>query len=142
MIGGLLKRKKLFEEALTHYYSAYEVFNDDLYAIVNLGAISAVLRREADAKRYYAELAKLCRAKMANGPSDHWNHLCLGEAFVYSGDALSAGNEYKSAVKLGAPVGDLRSAVEQLEFFLANNVQVTVAQEVLASILRPVVQNS
>jgi hypothetical protein len=24
MIGGLLKRKKLFEDALTHYYSAYE----------------------------------------------------------------------------------------------------------------------
>jgi Flp pilus assembly protein TadD len=142
MIGGLLKRKRLFEEALAHYQQAYELFNDDIYAIVNLGAINAILGHKVDADHFYSELLRLCKAKIDNGSADHWTYLCLGESQVHAGDHVLATRAYGNALRVGAPIEDVRSASEQLELLIEFNVQSDVAKEVLNSILGPVVGNS
>jgi Flp pilus assembly protein TadD len=142
MIGGLLKRRRLFDEALTHYQQAFELFNDDMYAIVNLGAISAILGQKADAEHYYNELARLCKAKIENGSADHWTYLCLGEAYVHAGNQELASKAYSGALRAGAPIEDVRSASEQLELLIEFNVQSLVAKEILNSALKPLVGNS
>jgi Flp pilus assembly protein TadD len=43
MLGGLLKRKGNYIQALVHYRRANELEPENLYPIVNLGGISAVL---------------------------------------------------------------------------------------------------
>src|SRR5205085_2077820 len=60
MYGGLLKRRRAFEDAWQHYLRAHDLNPEDLYPLVNLGAISAALGRLQDAAMWYAKVRSVC----------------------------------------------------------------------------------
>ncbi len=137
MIGGMLKRQGEYEKAIEHYLRAYSLVNDDLYSLVNLGAVSILLNRKGDAERYYGNVLELCDNKIAKGTADYWTHLCRGEAAVALGKKRFSIQAYKDAVNLKPPVEDVRSASEQLEFFIEVEHHKALAFEVLNSLLYP-----
>jgi hypothetical protein len=59
--------------------------------------------------------------------ADYWTYLCLGESAVVLGKEEEAVKAYLDASKMGPPSEDLRSAIEQLEFLMKNNVGTKIA---------------
>lgn len=137
MIGGLLKRKKEYTQALEHYLKAQELIRDDLYSLVNLGAISAILGRNQDSEKYYKELLIVCERQISGASADYWTHLCRGEAAVALGDKDLAERAYKDALNFEPPIEDIRSASDQLKIFLESGIQPSIASDILSSVFHP-----
>jgi tetratricopeptide (TPR) repeat protein len=144
MIGGMLKRQGKYEEAMEHYFQSYSLaanrphtINEILYPLMNLGAMSALFRRHEDTARYYQESLALCDAEIAQERADHWTYLCRGESSVAIGDKALSLQSYSDALDLKPPIEDVRSASEQLEFFVKIEYQKALAQEILDIILKP-----
>jgi Flp pilus assembly protein TadD len=131
MLGGLLKRKEAYSEALLHYRRAYELEPENLYALVNLGGIFAALEDTAEARHWYEVLRTRCDQVIVRGNIDHWVYLCMGEAAVALGEIDRAMLAYRQAIALKPPVEDLRSASEQLEFLAKINFAGEAARGVL-----------
>ncbi len=147
MIGGMLKRQEKYEEALQHYRSSYSLAfdrphspNEVLYPLVNLGVMSAFFKRNEEAGEYYQEALKLCDAAIDQSQADHWTHFCRGESAVALGKRDVAFQAYKAALALNPPVGDVRSAAEQLEFFVKIEYQTNLALEILMARLDPLLK--
>jgi tetratricopeptide (TPR) repeat protein len=134
MLGGLLKRKEDYLQALTHYRRAHELEADNLYPLVNLGGISSALGNTTESVEWYRTLRGHCDRLIGQGKADYWTYLCLGEAAVALGDEDGALAAYRKAMALGPPVEDLRSATEQLEFLKKNDVEAKIAGRVLKSL--------
>jgi tetratricopeptide (TPR) repeat protein len=134
MLGGLLKRKDNYIQALVHYRRANELEPENLYPIVNLGGISAVLGDMDAAIRWYGLLRDQCNKLIVSHKADYWTYLCLGESSVVLGKEEEAVKAYLEASKMDPPSEDLRSAIEQLEFLLKNNVGAEIAGGVLTSL--------
>jgi tetratricopeptide (TPR) repeat protein len=131
MIGGMYKRQKEYQKALEQYREANADVPDDLYTLVNLGAVSAILNLEEDARRHYDDVIRVCQSKMAAGTADHWTHICRGEASVYLGDETNAIKAYQVVVDSKPPVEDMRSAFEQLEYFTKHPSIESLAQKII-----------
>ena len=134
MLGGLLKRKEDYRQALVHYRRANELEPESLYTIVNLGGISAVLGNMGEAIRWYGLLRARCNDLLISRKTDYWTYLCLGESAVVLGNKGEALKAYREAARMGPPSEDLRSAIEQLEFLLKNNIGVEIAGRVLEAL--------
>lgn len=127
MLGGLLKRREDYANAHTEYVRAHELDPRSLYPLVNLGCISAAMGDRAEARAWYERLRTECSNLIKNKSADYWTYLCLGEAAVALGDAPAATLAYEQARRMGVPTEDLRSAVEQLSFFVKWNFQAETA---------------
>jgi hypothetical protein len=64
---------------MEHYCKAHSLVRDDLYLLVNLGAISVILNLPEDARKYYRDVLNLCEQKIVDGTADYWTYLCQGE---------------------------------------------------------------
>jgi tetratricopeptide (TPR) repeat protein len=137
MIGGMLKRQGEYEKAMEHYCKAHSLVRDDLYHLVNLGAISALLNLPEDAKKYYRDVLNLCERKIVNRTADYWTYLCQGEAAVAFGDEVLSKQAYKDALELKPPIEDVRSSSEQLEFFVSLGYQSVLAVEIQDTLMKP-----
>jgi Flp pilus assembly protein TadD len=131
MFGGLLKRRGAYRDALHHYSRAHELEPDNLYPLVNLGAIAAALGQESDALRWYGEVLIRCDQLETSGAEDYWTHLCRAEGLAAIGRGADAGQSLLAAVSAGAPVEDLRSETEQLVFFVDINFAASAARTAL-----------
>ena len=118
MYGGLLKRRRAFDEALKHYRRAYELDPENLYPLVNLGAICAALGMLEDARNWYERVRCRCNQLIERLEADYWTYLCKAEALVAAGDGVAGREALLQAERIGAPVEDIRSETEQLEFFI------------------------
>jgi tetratricopeptide (TPR) repeat protein len=127
MVGGMLKRLGQYDAAYEHYKKANDLMPRNLYALVNLGTISALLQDAEGATAFYRDVIRLTNDVTAR--VDHWDLLCRGEAAVFLGDSALAESAYRDALKCGPPVDDIRSASEQLHFFSTNGIQVAAASE-------------
>lgn len=134
MLGGLLKRKEDYWQALAHYRRAHELEAENLYALVNMGGISAAVGNLSEALHWYKILRGRCNQLIGRGKTGYWTYLCLGEAAVALGDKDGALAAYREAIALALPVEDLRSATEQLEFLLKNHVEAETAGSVLRTL--------
>jgi tetratricopeptide (TPR) repeat protein len=134
MYGGLLKRRHAFEDAQRHYQRAYDLDPENLYPLVNLGAISAALGRVQEAATWYAKVRSVCDQLISDDEADYWTHLCSAEAFVATGNGEEAGKALLLAVQAGAPVEDLRSETEQLEFFISIGFGTLAAKAALQTV--------
>jgi Flp pilus assembly protein TadD len=134
MLGGLLKRKEDYVQALMHYRRAHEIEAENLYPLVNMGGISAALGNTDEALHWYKLLRDNCNQLIDRGKTDYWTYLCLGEAAVALGDNEGAMAAYRKAIAQAPPVEDLRSATEQLEFLLKNNFGTETAGIVLRAL--------
>ncbi len=134
ILGGLLKRKEDYAGALRHYRRAYDLEPDSLYALVNLGAISAALGDVGEARQWYELVWGRCKGLIGRGGADYWTYICGGEAAVALNDEDSAIRIYREAIALKPPIEDLRSATEQLEFLLASRFAVETARAVLPTL--------
>ena len=121
-------------QALMHYRRAHEIEADNLYPLANLGGISAALGNIDEALHWYKILRDHCNQLIGIRKTDYWTYLCLGEAAVALGDEDGALVAYRQAIGLAPPVEDLRSAAEQLEFFLRNNFRLEIAGAVLRAL--------
>jgi tetratricopeptide (TPR) repeat protein len=130
MVGGLLKRKDNFEAARRHYEKANSLLPRNLYALVNLGFIDAVLGRQSVAASFYSEVLQYTEG--LSPASDYWDALCRGEAAVFDGRLDVAMQAYRAALEHRPPVEDVRSAAEQLKFFVSKGIQVDVAGSVVS----------
>ena len=128
MYGGLLKRRHAFAEARRHYQRAHELEPDNLYPLVNLGAIDAALGQSGDAESTYVKVLALCDSAITRGEEDYWTHLCRAEALVAADKGPEAGQALLAAVGAGAPIEDLRSETEQLLFFVGSNLYTAAAK--------------
>jgi tetratricopeptide (TPR) repeat protein len=129
MLGGMLKRIGKYDEALRHYQRAYELLPNNLYALVNLGLIETIRSDPGNASRYYTEVIRL-----TDGPphaGDYWHLLCRGEGAVFLGQPELAFSAYRAAINMTPPVEDVRSAAEQLRFFVGRGVQSDAASHCL-----------
>ncbi len=131
MYGGLLKRRRAFSDAHRHYQRAHELDSNDLYPLVNLGAICAALGRAQEADTWYLKVRNVCDELISKGDPDYWTYLCSAEAFVAAGNGQEAGKALLLAVELGAPIEDMRSETEQLELFVEIGFGVLAANEAL-----------
>ena len=136
MIGGMLKRQGKYGEALEYYKKAHSLVADDLYSLVNLGAISILLRNNGDAEKYYETVLELCYKKIENGTADYWTYLCQGEAEVALNKETHL-KAYENALNFNPPVEDVRSASEQLEIFVSFGFQKEVSSTTLNLVLYP-----
>jgi tetratricopeptide (TPR) repeat protein len=132
MLGGLLKRRGELREALKLYERAHEIEPENLYPLVNLGGMRAALGERADAEYWYEKLIRLCEEAIQSGRADYWTYLCLGEAAAVSGRSDAAGDAYRTAVEMGVPVEDLRSATEQLHFLVSRGFEAASLRTVLS----------
>ena len=142
MIGGMLKRQGHYEEALKHYEKAHALIADDLYSLVNLGAMSVLLENIENAEKYYAEVVKLCEDKIKNGTADYWTYLCKGEGLVALGKNDLHLESYKDALISRPPVEDVRSASDQLEIFCNAGFHTDLSRSALEQILYPYLSNN
>jgi len=133
MYGGLLKRRQAYGDALMHYKRASELEPSNLYALVNLGAIHAALGNQNEARRSYQLVASLCEQIIAAKTADYWTYLCRAEAHVVGGNIQAAVDSLAIAKTLGVPVEDIRSATEQLEYFVGIGFEADAARFVLAT---------
>ncbi len=77
--------------------------------------------------RWYGLLRDQCNKLIDIHKADYWTYLCLGESAVVLGKEEEAVKAYLDASKMGPPSEDLRSAIEQLEFLMKNNVGTKIA---------------
>jgi Flp pilus assembly protein TadD len=133
MYGGLLKRRRAYEEARSHYMRAYEL-DPGLYPTVNLGAIAAALQDLEEAKKWYEMVESMCNQAILNNRADYWTYLCLAEALVAKDSGEKAGNALADALRAGAPPEDLASETEQLKFFESIGFFASAARDALSSL--------
>jgi tetratricopeptide (TPR) repeat protein len=142
MIDGMLKRQGYYEKALEHYKKAHALINDDLYWLVNLGAMLVLLKNSGDAEKYYAMVVELCEDKIKNGVADYWTYLYKGKALVALGENLFYLDGYKDALISQSPVEDVRSASDQLEIFCNLEFQINSSNTALNQVLYPYLSNT
>jgi tetratricopeptide (TPR) repeat protein len=131
MLGGLLRRRGAYEQALAHYKVAHQLEPENIYPLVTLGGMCGALGMPKEASEWYQKLETACKQLISQGAADHWTYLCLGEAAVARGDLEAAIAAYQKAVSQNPPVEDVRSAAEQLEFLQERNFAVETARSVL-----------
>jgi Flp pilus assembly protein TadD len=134
MYGGLLKRRHAFVDAQKHYQRAHDLDPDNLYPLVNLGAISAALGRTQDALAWYVKVCRVCDEVIFKDEADYWTHLCRAEALVAAGNGDEAGKALLRALEAGAPIEDLRSETEQLDFFINIDFAASAAKAALQAL--------
>lgn len=142
MIGGKLKREEKYEKAREHYLIAYKLNKTNLYAVITMAAISIILGRMKEAKKYYSEVLDLTEDLIANDKATYWTYLNRGEAYVAIGNVQPAIDAYKKALstKPKPPVNHVISALEQLELFAEKGFQSDTSNEIINTLLRPFVQ--
>lgn len=139
MLGGMLKRQGKYKEARKHYQRAYQLDKENLYGVVTMGAISAVLHNKSDAVNYYEEVLDLSLREISARVADHWTYFCRGEASVYFGNKELALQSFEKSLEFKPPTEDVRSAAESLEFLIEHGLQRTLAQNILDRILYPII---
>ena len=116
MLGGLAKRRSNFSEALSYYESANKLEPDELYTLVTLGAIHAVLGNPHQSNEFYSKCETVADSQIVVDPKNYWAFMCKGESSAVNGNADLAIEAYKQAIDADVPEEDLVSALEQLEF--------------------------
>lgn len=134
MYGGLLKRRRAFDDALKHYMRAHNLEPENLYPLVNLGAVCAALARFQDADTWYARVRSECDQRVERDEADYWTFLCRAEALVAADNGPGAAQALLEAVRLGAPIEDLKSETEQLEFFISIEFAASAAKIALEAV--------
>lgn len=131
MLGGLLKRQKLYNQALVHYGKAHFLDEVDLYPLVNLGVINAALGKPTQAITWYQKVISRCDELISFGEPDYWTYLCLIEAEVAVASKAKALATLKEIHKMEIPKEDIKSAIEQLNFFVKIDFSNKLATEIL-----------
>jgi len=141
MLGGLLKRKELYNEALHHYERAYELDSTDLYPLINLGVINAALGKIKQATDWYRKVDTICKELIDSRESDYWTYLCRLEAAVAVNDKTTAFSCWSDVKLMDVPTEDIRSQFEQLEFFVkigfANVLATQLIEAIRNDVLHP-----
>ena len=86
MLGGLLKRKEDYCASARPLQTGTRLEAENLYALVNMGGISAAVGNLSEALHWYKILRGRCNQLIGRGKTGYWTYCCLGEAAVALGD--------------------------------------------------------
>jgi tetratricopeptide (TPR) repeat protein/3',5'-cyclic AMP phosphodiesterase CpdA len=138
MLGGVYKRRSRWQDALDAYAKAAAIDGEDVYILLNLGALEAISNPNDNTagRLRYQKVIELISTRPPN-KRDEWDLLSLGEAhLLVDGVSDNAAQYYKLAVAKDKRT-PLESAAEQLELFRRFGVVQAGATEILDGILRP-----
>ena len=131
MLGGLAKRRGDYSEALSHYSAAHDIEPSELYPLVTLGAIHALLGNNNKSHDYYMNCLSKAEGELENDSTNYWAHMCKGEAITVQGNSKGAIESYKLAIDAKVPKEDLVSAMEQLQLLAAAGIATATCNEVI-----------
>ena len=123
MLGGLLKRRCEFEDALACYKKAHELDPDNLYPLVNLGAMNAVMNRVDIAEAAYTKVADICEENLRSKQYDYWALLCKAEASIALAKPEVAFECFEQTKQMNIPTRDYVSGIEQIQFLRDHDYQ-------------------
>lgn len=136
ILGGLAKRRRDFPAALSFYQCAHELEPEELYPLVTLGCIHAVMGNSHQSLELYSCCLAVADQEIKKNKSNYWAHLCKGEVIAVNGDVIKAIESYEQAIHFNAPSTDFKSAMEQLEFLSVSGISSSVCDEIVEKFKR------
>lgn len=138
MLGGLYKRQTKYKESLAQYQKAIELDRDNVYILVNLGALEFLLHPDKPelTQKWYSRVIELCESQSYDDMSI-WDLLALAEAYLAVGDVKSARREYSQSIARKATPSTLQSAEDQLAILMEAGFQTDACKSIIKDILGP-----
>lgn len=134
-LGGLARRGKAFELAMTYYSRAFDVAPSSAYIKAANAELHLTHGDPELALQWYRELASL--SDLEKHQRDPWMQLIGAEALFVLGDDEGANRHYEGALLAGATASQVVSLADQLEYFAQGNFRAKQALQLLRSLQNP-----
>ena len=142
MLGDILRCRGLYREALSHCERAFNLDEENMRPLVNMGAIYAALKDIDESLRWYRQARSTCRKRIAAVKAknqggergrglDCWDYICLAESAVAEGRQDEALEALSGALAMRVSEEVISSIKERFEFL----VKIGFASELSGQIL-------